>query len=92
MEQEQKMHQSHEVHVINREILLASGVLFVESFDEAALLISTAMGTMTVEGKALKIEEFSKEEGTVRICGEISGYYYSATPKERKKLFERLFQ
>ena len=66
-------------------------MLFVEGFDETALSISTVMGEMTIEGRALKIEEFSKEEGNVRISGEICGYYYTESPREKKKLFERFF-
>ena len=90
MEQESKKKQPHEVRVTDRSVLVASGVLFVESFDEASLMISTELGELIVEGQALKIEEFSKEEGTVRICGKISGYYYNE-PREKKKLFERFF-
>ena len=90
MEQESKKKQPHEVCVTDRSVLVASGVLFVESFDEASLMISTELGELIVEGQALKIEEFSKEEGTVRICGKISGYYYNE-PREKKKLFERFF-
>lgn len=92
MEQEQKKQLSHEVRVLGREILLANGVLFVESFDDTVLSISTVMGQLTIEGSALKIEEFSKEEGSVRICGEISGYYYNEQPREKKKLLERFFK
>ncbi len=91
MEQEQKKQQLHEVRVMGREILFATGVLFVESFDETSLSISTVMGEMTIDGRSLKIEEFSKEEGTVRICGEIGGYYYNEQPREKKKLLERFF-
>ena len=90
MEQESKKNQPHEVRVTDRSTLIASGVLFVESFDEAALMISTVLGELIIEGKSLKIEEFSKEEGTIRICGKISGYYYNE-PREKKKLFERFF-
>ena len=92
MEQGQTKQNSHEVRVVGREILFANGVLFVESFDDAALTISTVMGDMTVEGRALKIEEFSKDEGIVRICGEISGYYYNEQPREKKKLLERFLK
>ena len=92
MEQEQKKQQSHEVRVLMREMLFANGVLFVESFDETNLSISTVMGEMIVEGRNLKIEEFSKEEGKVRICGEITGYYYNEQPREKKKLLERFFK
>ena len=90
MEQESKKKQTHEVRVTDRDVLIASGVLFVEGFDEASLMISTVLGELIVEGQALKIEEFSKEEGTVRICGKIRGYYYNE-PREKKKLFERFF-
>ena len=91
MEQETKKNDPHEVRIISRKTLLASGVLFVESFDESSLSISTVMGDMIIEGRSLKIEEFSKEEGSVRVCGEIGGYYYNEHSREKKKLFERFF-
>ncbi|MBP3592229.1 MAG: hypothetical protein J6K14_07075 [Clostridia bacterium] len=83
---------SHEIHINNREAFLAGGVLYVESFDDRSLSLKTVMGRMTVEGKKLKIEDFSKAEGKICISGEIDGFYYNEEPREKKKLFERFFQ
>ncbi len=92
MSETEKREASHEIHIINRETLLAGGVLYVESFDDRSLSLKTVMGKMTVEGKKLKIEGFSKTEGSVCISGEIDGFYYNEEPREKKKLFERFFQ
>lgn len=83
---------SHEIHIIDRKKILAGGVLYVDGFDDRSLSLKTVMGHMIVEGKELKIEDFSKAEGKVCISGEIDGFYYNEEPREKKKLFERFFR
>lgn len=92
MSEGEKSKATHEVVVTDRKRLTAGGVQFVDSFDEYSLTLTTSMGQMTVEGQSLKIEDFSNESGTVRICGEISGYYYSEKSVVKKKLFERFMK
>ena len=87
-----KNEQSHEIKLTNRKSFCTDGVLYVEHFEETSLTLTTVMGQMTVEGRNLKIEGFSKEEGKVYICGEIAGIYYSEEMRPKKKFFERFFQ
>ena len=47
---------------------------------------------LVIEGENLKIEGFSKENGTVRITGMVQGIYYGDETRSKKKLFGRLFQ
>ena len=83
---------NHEIRLSTREIFVADGVLYVESFDDTSLSLSTVMGELILEGQNLKIEGFSKENGTVRIIGTIQAIYYSDEPRVKKKLLSRLFQ
>ncbi len=89
MGEDEKIIKNHSLQIIDRVTVAADGVIFVESFDEAALVLSTNMGSLTVEGRELKIEEFSKETGKARITGRIDGVYYADERRQRKKLFER---
>ena len=92
MSEAEKREASHELRILNRKIFFVDGVLYVEHFEESCLTLSTVMGRMTVEGRNLKIEGFSKEDGSVHICGEITGVFYSEETHVKKKFFERFFQ
>jgi sporulation protein YabP len=92
MVQEEKTKNDHEIRLSKREAFVADGVLYVESFDEKGLSLATVMGELVIEGENLKIEGFSKENGTVRITGMVQGIYYGDETRSKKKLFGRLFQ
>ena len=92
MQGEEKSVPNHEIRINNREAFVANGVLYVESFDDASLSLSTVMGELILEGQDLKIEGFSKENGTVRIIGTIRAFYYADEPRAKKKLFGRFLQ
>ena len=89
---EEKSAVGHEIRINQREAFVANGVLYVESFDDTSLSLSTVMGELILEGQDLKIEGFSKENGTVRIIGTIRALYYGDEPRAKKKLFGRFLQ
>lgn len=68
----------HEVNVINRERLLAKGVLHVNSFDDEEVVLDTEMGTLTIRGEDLHIKELSLEQGSFSVEGLIVGLQYSS--------------
>ena len=82
----------HSLCLTDRNKLEISGVVFVDSFDDTALMISTELGVLSIEGSDLKIEVFSKETKTAVIQGDIHSLLYLDESKRKKKLFERLFQ
>ena len=92
MTEEEKQKANHEIRLSKREVFWADGVLYVENFDDTSLSLSTVMGELILEGQNLKIEGFSKENGTVRIVGTVQAIYYSDDSRTKKKLFGRLFQ
>ena len=83
----------HEIHVIKRGFMSVSGVDEVLSFDENSVLLSTTGGTMSVEGRELKVNVLDVKEGNVSVDGHIDSIYYSDTePDDRSHGFlGRLF-
>ena len=74
----------------NRDRLELDGVINVEGFGEEYLILSTALGELTVEGSDLKIESLTKENGEILIIGKINGLFYKEDRSEHgffKKLF-----
>lgn len=61
----------------NRKTLSLDGVTDVLSFDESAVLLKTALGSLTVEGSGLHILLLDLESGRVTVEGSIGGLYYS---------------
>ena len=88
---QENIEKNHEIHLSQREAFVASGVLYVESFDDSSLTLSTVMGELMIDGQDLKIEGFSKEEGTVRISGKVQAICYGDEKGVKRKLFGRLF-
>ncbi len=92
MPREENLEKNHDIRLSRREVFVASGVLYVESFDDVSVSLSTVMGDLMIDGQNLKIEGFSKEEGTVQIIGKVQALYYSDEPRAKKKFLGRLFQ
>ncbi|MBQ8690122.1 MAG: YabP/YqfC family sporulation protein [Clostridia bacterium] len=74
----------------NRSTLTLSGVLGVIDFDESTLTLSTNSGTVCIEGKDMKIEELSKENGKIVVIGRIDAFFYK-TAEDKKGFMARIF-
>ncbi len=61
----------------SRKTLSLDGVNDVLSFVEGAVLLKTALGTLTVEGSGLHILLLDLESGRVTLEGSISALFYS---------------
>ena len=66
----------HDVVLEERRSLTVSGVEDVERFDETAIVLSTARGTMVVSGAELRIEKLSLDGGDLKVEGEIDSISY----------------
>lgn len=75
----------------NREELRLDGVLNVEGFDEGYVSLSTVGGRVVIEGESLKIEELTKDNGSILIKGKIDGVLYS-DEKMRQGFFSKIFK
>lgn len=77
--------------VEDRSSLTLDGVDNVLGFDEEYVSLETRLGKIVIEGRTLKIESLSKENGVILISGRINGILYS-DEKPAKGVFARLFK
>lgn len=59
-----------------RETLRVTGVQDVESFDEASVVLRTALGTLLVRGEGLHLQTLSLEGGLVALDGRVDSLVY----------------
>ena len=82
---------SHHVALEEREQLVISGVEEVESFDESAILLSTARGGLEIQGEGLHIEKLSLDGGDLKVEGRVNALIYDTDGRERGGWLGRLF-
>ncbi|NLX71189.1 MAG: sporulation protein YabP [Clostridiales bacterium] len=86
---------SHSVLMENREKVTITGVIDVDSFDEAGVVLVTDYGYITLHGQDLHINKLNLEEGQLIVEGEIIALQYSDSDGIGGKgsgLFGRLFR
>lgn len=66
----------HQVAINNRQELILTGVVSVESFDEVCIMMETTCGAMVLEGESLHITELDLAEGKVHITGKVVNLLY----------------
>ena len=71
---EEKM--PHKLQLTERKQLTMTGVSEVVSFEETAVVLHTALGTLIVHGQELKLKTLSLEGGQVAVEGQISALIY----------------
>ena len=79
----------HKLTLNERHSLTVTGVSEVISFDDAAVILTTALGTLTIHGSGLQLKTLSLEGGQVAVDGEVSALIYEE-PRSAG-LFGRLF-
>ena len=67
----------HKLTLNERKALTMTGVTEVLSFDEGGVILRTALGTLMVQGRDLKLKTLSLDGGQVAIDGVISALAYS---------------
>ncbi|NLO81687.1 MAG: sporulation protein YabP [Clostridiales bacterium] len=86
---------SHSVLIENREKVTITGVVDVDSFDEASVVLVTDYGFITLHGQDLHINKLNLEEGQLIVEGEIIALQYSDSDGMSGKgsgIFSRLFR
>lgn len=81
----------HKLTLNQRNALSISGVTEVVSFDEAAVILNTSLGTLTVHGKELQLKTLSVEGGQVAVEGNIAALIYQE-PRKSGGWFRRLVE
>ena len=86
----EEAHQPHVLQLKERKNLTMSGVTEVVSFDETAVILQTALGTLTVQGRDLQLKTLSLEGGQVAVEGRICALIYEE-PRDGS-LWQRLWR
>lgn len=86
---EEQMALPHKLSLNDRKSLTMTGVSEVVSFDDAAVVLHTALGTLTVHGQELQLKTLSVEAGQVAVDGRICALIYEE-PRGDRGLLRRL--
>ena len=70
------METTHKLQLTDRKSLTMTGVTEVVSFEEHAVVLRTALGTLIVQGRDLQLKTLSLEGGQVAVEGSISAFVY----------------
>ncbi|MBR7122917.1 MAG: sporulation protein YabP [Oscillospiraceae bacterium] len=81
----------HKLTLNERKQLTMTGVTEVVSFDETAVVLRTALGTLEVQGQDLQLKTLSIDGGQVAVDGSISALIYEE-PRDRQGFWGRLFR
>ena len=66
----------HKLTLDQRSRLTMTGVTEVVSFEDTAVVLRTALGTLAVHGQELKLKTLSLEGGQVAVDGSIAALIY----------------
>lgn len=80
----------HKLTLNERKKLTMTGVTEVVSFEEDAVILKTALGTLVIQGRQLQLKTLSLEGGQVDVEGVISALIYEE-PKHSGGVLRRLF-
>ena len=69
----------------NRNKLEITGIMDVIAFSDSVVEAECEGGCIAVEGNDLKIEEFSSENGNLRVVGKINGFFYFGHKTKNRK-------
>lgn len=83
----------HSLTLEGRQKAVVSGVEGVVSFNEQMVVLSTAMGSLTLLGDQLHVSHLNLEDGQLLVEGEIAALEYDERrPGTRASLLGRLFR
>ncbi len=86
--------QTHQLLLKKREDLQVDGVLNVESFDEAEIMVETVAGGLIVRGEDLHIAQLNLDAGEMQVHGFVESIEYTgdALGKKARGVLSRLFK
>ena len=82
---------THKLSLLDRKKLTMTGVEEVVSFDDTAVVLSTCLGRLTVQGQDLHLKTLTLEGGQVDVDGSISALTYEE-PREGGSWLSRLLR
>lgn len=87
---EERMAMPHKLTLNERNKLTVTGVTEVVSFEENAVILKTALGTLMIQGHELQLKTLSLEGGQVDVEGTVSALIYEE-PRSAGGVLRRLF-
>ena len=86
----ESIYKTHEIKLINRDILNLTGIKNISNFDDEEFLINSVMGGIVIKGKGLEVIHLDSD---LKIKGKVNSILYSDKVKENKEsLFSKLFK
>lgn len=79
----------HNLTLSERKKLALTGATEVVSFDEAAVVVNTPLGTLVIQGRELQLKTLSESGGNVTVEGYITSLSYEE-PRPAGGWFSRL--
>ena len=80
----------HKLVLNERKSLTMTGVTEVVSFEEDGVILKTALGTLVIHGRGLKLRTLSPEGGQVEVNGTVTALSYEE-PRQSGGWARRLF-
>ena len=83
----------HNIVIKARKLIEISGVTGVVGFDSESIVLDTAEGRVTVEGRALTVNDLSVSDGKISASGEVISVQYTKVQSDSGKgFFARIFK
>ena len=87
------IYKSHDLKLMNREILCLSGIKKIDNFDSDEFTIDSVMGRIQVKGHNLEVLLLDTDKGDVKIKGKINSIVYSdKINKNKESIISKLFK
>lgn len=80
---------SHSVNMSDRKKAAMTGVAKVDGATDTEIVLTTALGKLTVTGSELKIAKFDDADGNLTLTGNIDALKYAVN---RPPLIKRIFK
>ena len=88
---EERVPLPHKLTLNERKNLTMSGVTEVVSFDDTAVILHTALGSLVVQGTDLQLKTLSLDGGQVAVDGKVSALIYEE-PRPAGSWLQRLLR
>ena len=79
----------HKLTLNERKTLTMTGVTEVISFDDTAVMLHTALGTLPIQGQQLQLKSLTPDGGQMAVDGHISALAYEE-PRATGSFWRRL--
>jgi sporulation protein YabP len=83
----------HQLNLVARRHLVVEGVKQVDSFNDDTITLNTSLGTLTIRGRNLRIQQLDVEAGRFSAEGDVDSLQYSQRRDlSNQGLFQKLWR